>query len=185
MVLIHSQPVGFAGVTREACSDGSKPILIYASEKAMDETLDPLSDALKTFVKFDNRYFKQEVSAAATEEHSNAMKEMSYTSTLRGAGIKKARSDSMDSMATNQASMGDFDDEIRNATFDESGDVFAGGSSKETFDYGNQTDDLVDVSLDEAPPAGSPEELAPVDEFHEMQERNSTSFISGADLART
>lgn len=185
MALTRFQTVDFAGVTREACGDGSKPILIYASEKAMDETLEPLSDALKTFAKFDNRYFKQEVTAAATEEHSNAMKEMSYTSTLRGAGIKKARSDSMDSMATNQASMGDFDDEIRDAAFGQSEDVLPGGVSEETLDYGNNTENLVDVSLDEAPTAGSPKGLAPVKEIHEMQERGSTGFISGADLDRT
>ncbi|KAK3378543.1 hypothetical protein B0H63DRAFT_512593 [Podospora didyma] len=57
-------------VMREACGTGCKPILIFATDKALDEDPVPLSDALKTFVKFDNRHFKQELSQAEQQQSS-------------------------------------------------------------------------------------------------------------------
>lgn len=90
----------------EVDSDGSKvPILVYATDKAMNEEPAPLSDALKTFVKFDNRLFKQELleEPTPTDKKRNAPQ-------LPESPLKRQRSTSVDSMATNRASLGDFSD---------------------------------------------------------------------------
>lgn len=111
----------------EADSDGSKaPVLVYATEEAMNEEPAPLSDALKvrnckvfdsflprlesantcqTFVKFDNRLFKQEL----LEEPAPADKKRTAPH-LPESPLKRQRSASVDSMATNRASIGDFSD---------------------------------------------------------------------------
>ncbi|KAG6356186.1 hypothetical protein INS49_015573 [Diaporthe citri] len=90
----------------EVDTDGSKvPILVYATDKAMNEEPAPLSDALKTFVKFDNRLFKQELleEPTPTDKKRNAPQ-------LPESPLKRQRSTSVDSMATNRASLGDFSD---------------------------------------------------------------------------
>jgi len=118
--MVASEVTTFEAVAREACGIGCKPFLIYATEKAMDEAPDPLPEPLKTFVRFDNRHFKMEL-AQAEAEQPDPMEEMSHISTLRAAGVylkKKRSTDSMDSMATNQASAGDIDEDMREASLD-------------------------------------------------------------------
>jgi hypothetical protein len=44
---VKAEMTTFEKVIEEACGIGSKPILIYASEKAMSEEPEPLSDALQ------------------------------------------------------------------------------------------------------------------------------------------
>jgi hypothetical protein len=44
---IKTEMTTYEKVIEEACGIGSKPILIYASEKAMTQGLEPLSDALQ------------------------------------------------------------------------------------------------------------------------------------------
>lgn len=90
----------------ETDADGSKvPMLVYATDKALNEEPAPLSDALKTFVKFDNRLFKQELleEPPLTEKKRNAPQ-------VPESPLKRQRSNSVDSMATNRASLGDFSD---------------------------------------------------------------------------
>ncbi|ROW05945.1 hypothetical protein VPNG_08477 [Cytospora leucostoma] len=90
----------------EVDTDGSKaPVLIYATEKALNEEPAPLSSALQTFVKFDNRLFKQEL----LEEPAPAEKKRNAPQSSRSPP-KRHRSDSIDSLATNRASIGDFSD---------------------------------------------------------------------------
>ncbi|KAG8163631.1 hypothetical protein KVR01_006928 [Diaporthe batatas] len=90
----------------ETDADGSKvPILVYATDKALNEEPAPLSDALKTFVKFDNRLFKQEL----LEEPTPADKKRNAPQ-VPESPLKRQRSNSVDSMATNRASLGDFSD---------------------------------------------------------------------------
>ncbi|KAL1862553.1 hypothetical protein Daus18300_008512 [Diaporthe australafricana] len=90
----------------EVDTDGSKvPILVYATDKALNEEPAPLSDALRTFVKLDNRLFKQEL----LEEPTPADKKRNAPQ-LPGSPLKRQRSNSVDSMATNRASLGDFSD---------------------------------------------------------------------------
>lgn len=79
----------------------------------MEEAPIPLSDALKSFIRLDNRHFKQELSQSSRIGHKR-------TAGLGDGSQSKRlqRSASMDSLATNHASLGDFDDDMRDAPFD-------------------------------------------------------------------
>jgi hypothetical protein len=98
---------------RETCSVKCKPIIVYATDKALEQDNLPLPDALRTFVRLDNRLFKQELLQSNRPGHK------------RSAGVgdgsqskRLQRSASIDSMDTNHASAGDFDDDMRDAPFD-------------------------------------------------------------------
>lgn len=104
--------MAYETVMKEGCGIGSQPILVYATDKALSQESLPLSDALKAFVRFDNRFFKQELIESDRHGHSPERK--------RGAVLgddsqskRLQRTVSLDSMATNQASAGDIDDEMR------------------------------------------------------------------------
>jgi len=188
----------FETAMREACGIDTRPILIYATDKAMDETPDPLSEALKIFIKFDNRHFKQELSQAEQErteqpeilpnyshlpEYSQ-LQDLTHLSTLRAAGLhlkKKRSTGSMDSMATNEASVGSLEGDMRDAPFEQD-DISAG-----QLDFGNvrlshaqSMSDLVDVSvgedvhMDQAVSVEEIEDAAP----QEMQERGNASLVT-------
>ncbi|KAL2025030.1 hypothetical protein VTK56DRAFT_32 [Thermocarpiscus australiensis] len=106
---VEHTPVSYETVVREACGIGCQPILVYATDKALEQEKLPLSDALKSFVKLDNRLFKQELSQSDRLGHSPDRKR----GPLLGADSESKRlqrSSSMDSMATNKASLGDPDD---------------------------------------------------------------------------
>lgn len=105
--------MSYETVMREACGTGCLPLLVFATDAAMEQETLPLSDALKAFVRLDNRHFKQELSQSNRIGHK------------RSAGLgdgsqskRLQRSVSMDSMATNHASAGDLDDDMRDAPFD-------------------------------------------------------------------
>ena len=131
-------------VMREACGVGCHPIAVFATEKAMETEILPLSDALNTFVRLDNRHFKQELSQSSRIGHK------------RSAGLgdgsqskRLQRSVSLDSMATNHASVGDFDDDMRDAPFDN--DSMFGAVGEAAADRAAAQDDNI-PSLVEFPP---------------------------------
>jgi hypothetical protein len=139
--------VSYETVIREACGAGCSPILVFATDAAMQEENLPLSDALKSFVKLDNRLFKQELL------QSNRMGHKRSAGLGDGSQSKRLqRSGSMDSMNTNQASAGGSDDDMRDAPFDNDstfggvGDVAAERIAAQDEDI----PDLVDIPL----PAG-------------------------------
>ncbi|KAK0636272.1 hypothetical protein B0T17DRAFT_518645 [Bombardia bombarda] len=95
----------------KTCAPGNSPVLIYATDAAMDAEKEPLSEALKTFIKFDNRHLKQEL----THEEKQGTKRSAAVGgdagqTSESQSKRRNRSSSVDSMATNQASVGDGDD---------------------------------------------------------------------------
>lgn len=116
----------FEQVVRQGCAKQT-PILIFATDEAMEETPEPLSDALKTFVKLDNRHFRQEVSKQEIELPDTLDGGALTRSALRDMHKPRERSGSIDSMATNKASVGDSDEDMPDVT-------------------GDQTPGLVDVS---------------------------------------
>lgn len=154
---IKAEMVTYDKVMEEACGVGSKPILIFASEKALDESPSPLSDALQvsnalfwplkyvvlmtnqTFIRFDNHLFKKEL----TEEVPRNPKRGGFTSPA-SPSKRRNRSNSVDSMATNAASAGDFDDDMRDAPF-EADDPFLLGDGAEALP------DLIDLGETPAP----------------------------------
>jgi len=113
--------VTYDTVISEGCGRAKKPILIFATEKAMSEAPDPLSVALKTFVKFDNRLLKQELLQSeqygSSREKKRSAGGISNVSPTESKRLNRTSSNS--SMATNQASAGDLDDDMRDAPFEE------------------------------------------------------------------
>lgn len=78
---------------------------LWWSPNAIHNSLLTRTDTLQTFVKFDNRLFKQEL----LEEPTPTEKKRNAPPSPRSPP-KRHRSDSVDSMATNRASIGDFSD---------------------------------------------------------------------------
>jgi hypothetical protein len=156
----------------EACGTGTQPMAVYATDKAMSQDPIPLPDALKTFVRLDNRLFKQELLQSTHNPNQAGGSSFSHK---RSAGLpgddgglqskRLQRSSSMDSMATNQASAGGSDDEgMRDAPFDSDG-VFGvavwnpsspeerqGGSADGAAPQDESIPDLVDVDVSPPPP---------------------------------
>lgn len=98
----------------QACAVGAEPLLIYASDKAMNAEPIPLNDALKAFIRFDNKFFSQELAQTEQEQHEDSRKR-GPISLSSPDSKRRNRSNSLDSLATNHASAGDVDmeDEMR------------------------------------------------------------------------
>lgn len=93
----------------QACAIGTEPYLIYASDKAMNTEPIPLDDALKAFIRFDNKFFSQEIAQSENEQHEDSRKR-GPISLSSPDSKRRNRSNSLDSMATNRASAGDLDE---------------------------------------------------------------------------
>ncbi|KAI1110929.1 hypothetical protein F5Y14DRAFT_427208 [Nemania sp. NC0429] len=63
---IKSEKVTLDDVLSAAGTESKNPLLVYASEAALHEEKIPLSDALRMFVKADNRSFQQELAQEAS-----------------------------------------------------------------------------------------------------------------------
>ncbi|KAL2163088.1 hypothetical protein VTH06DRAFT_6924 [Thermothelomyces fergusii] len=137
---VEYSPVAYETVMREACGTGCRPIVVYATDKALERDNLPLSDALKTFIRLDNRLFKQEVS------QSNRLGHKRSAGVGDGSQSKRLqRSASMDSMDTNRASVGDYDDDMRDAPFDNDSMFGAGAGADVITSQDQDIADLVDV----------------------------------------
>ncbi|KKA28378.1 hypothetical protein TD95_000223 [Thielaviopsis punctulata] len=90
--------------------EGYDPVLVYATEDALNATPLPLTDALTKFVRLDNRLFHQELSRNYDDEtpglpETNPGDPMARSSPIRSpSGKRKHRSGSPDSMASHRAS---------------------------------------------------------------------------------
>ncbi|KAJ4399520.1 hypothetical protein N0V85_005992 [Neurospora sp. IMI 360204] len=100
----------------QACAVGTEPLLIYASDKAMNTEPIPLNDALKAFIRFDNKFFSQELAQTEQEQHEDSRKRGPISMSSPDSK-RRNRSNSLDSMATNHASAGDLDEEMRDDEF--------------------------------------------------------------------
>ncbi|CAK7234694.1 hypothetical protein SCUCBS95973_009021, partial [Sporothrix curviconia] len=87
--------------------ESSTPTLVYAKGSILDEDNAPLSLALENFMRFENRFFKQELKEESPrgEKKRQPAEEASPTSPLKRH--QRQRSTSIDSMASNMASLGD------------------------------------------------------------------------------
>ncbi|KAL2176350.1 uncharacterized protein P884DRAFT_33774 [Thermothelomyces heterothallicus CBS 202.75] len=137
---VEHAPVAYETVMREACGTGCRPIVVYATDKALEQDNLPLSDALKTFVRLDNRLFKQELL------QSNRLGHKRSAGVGDGSQSKRLqRSASMDSMDTNHASAGDYDDDMRDAPFDSDSMFGAGAGAGVAASQDQSIPDLVDI----------------------------------------
>lgn len=83
------------------------PLLVYATEDALNTPKAPLSTALERFVKAENKAFRQELNHEKTETHE---KRKSITVDPLSPSKRKHRADSFDSMDSNRASLGSDDE---------------------------------------------------------------------------
>ena len=79
------------------------PLLIYATEAALDVPRVPLSSQLERFVKADNKAFRQELN---NEKNESGTSKQTATVETMSPSKRKHRSDSMDSVDSNRASVG-------------------------------------------------------------------------------
>ncbi|KAK3308580.1 uncharacterized protein B0T15DRAFT_111614 [Chaetomium strumarium] len=171
-------PISYEAVMREACATGCQPIVVYATGKAMDQERLPLSDALRSFVKLDNRHFKQEVSQSERLGHAPDKKRSAVIGN-DSQSKRLQRSSSMDSMATNHASAGDFDEEMHDAPFD-SDSVFGQASDTEAGRAAGQDDNIPD--LEELPPPWAGE--APLPSYDDVAMETTVSPALDPESAR-
>ena len=95
----------FAQVSENLWKDATCPVLVYATESAVNAEKNPLPAALERFVKADNEVFRQELEA---EEAGGPVREMSVSEPV-SPSKRKHRADSMESVASNRASLGSDD----------------------------------------------------------------------------
>jgi hypothetical protein len=127
------------------------PIVIYATDTAMETEALPLSRALQTFVKFENKAFQKELAQEeADAQRSQQQQEQQQGESSVPANIpeptameltamvsavspskRKYRDGSPDSMATNRASLGGSDTNSRAGDFDPFGDGDGDGLATE------------------------------------------------------
>ncbi|KAF2964929.1 hypothetical protein GQX73_g8654 [Xylaria multiplex] len=88
---IICEKVTLDDVLQAAGTEAKNPILVYASEVALNKELIPLSDALRMFVKADNRSFQQELAQEAslreteTQDKDVQMQDQSQTGVTAAA----------------------------------------------------------------------------------------------------
>lgn len=88
--------------------------MVYATEDALNEPVEPLPSPLERFVKADNKAFRQELSREESVADVNMSTAMDgYSSPAK----RKLRADSMDSMNSNRPSIASIDLQDRDALF--------------------------------------------------------------------
>ncbi|KAK3501312.1 hypothetical protein B0T13DRAFT_195545 [Neurospora crassa] len=174
----------------QACAVGTEPLLIYASEKAMKTEPIPLNDALKAFIRFDNKFFSQELAQSEHEQHEDSRKRGPISMSSPDSK-RRNRSNSLDSMATNHASAGDLDEEMRGEEFVEfaSGSVYGSSAEKATTSSDHDMMDGLSPSLrQEDGRASHPNTLVdlltpPYEEKVESKEKESSNIDTSMDAA--
>ncbi|RDA94214.1 hypothetical protein CP533_0605 [Ophiocordyceps camponoti-saundersi (nom. inval.)] len=94
---VKAEKVTMKHVLADVWQETKTPLIIYATEEALDKAKEPLSASLERFVRADNKAFQQELSREKSEEQQTEDKSPSK---------RKHRSDSIDS---NHASLGSDD----------------------------------------------------------------------------
>ncbi|PFH56964.1 hypothetical protein XA68_15696 [Ophiocordyceps unilateralis] len=98
--LVKAEVVTVECVLREVWEETKTPLIIYATDVALDTAKAPLSASLERFVRADNKAFQQELSREKAEADDGRLTETIFPSK------RKHRADSMDS---NRASLGSED----------------------------------------------------------------------------
>ncbi|KAI5461474.1 hypothetical protein BGZ63DRAFT_356951 [Mariannaea sp. PMI_226] len=103
---VKAEKVGIEQVFRNMWEETKTPLLVYATEMALDIPLSPLTSQLERFVKAENKAFRQELNQEKTE--SNETRRATFVDPI-SPSKRKHRSDSADSMDSNRASLGSED----------------------------------------------------------------------------
>ncbi|KAL2760749.1 hypothetical protein ACRALDRAFT_205349 [Sodiomyces alcalophilus JCM 7366] len=112
---ILTQKVTIELVKRQMLQESRSPLLVYATEDALSAPRLPLSEPLQRFVRVENKTFHLELSRQPEEEDAS-MATTAMPQTV-SPSKRKYRSGSVDSMATNRASMGNSDTDSRAGDF--------------------------------------------------------------------
>ncbi|EQB45037.1 ubiquitin interaction domain-containing protein [Colletotrichum gloeosporioides Cg-14] len=121
-----AERVSYELVMRQMFQETRRPMFVYATEDAINQTPVPLSDALQRFVRAENKNFRQELSRETTDGATEARDANANTSRVSPAK-RQYRSGSVDSMDTNRASLGGSDTNSRDGDFELDHDVFSAG----------------------------------------------------------
>jgi hypothetical protein len=143
--------------------DKKNPMLVYATEDAVETLPLPLPPTLERFVKADNKTFQQELSREQEQEQEQEQ-ELSRESDVAAAvtegsverlspSKRKHRSDSLDSMNTNRASFGGSESGMVEDPFidDHGAQMSHYSASSNTMDVDRGMDDVPPL-LDQTPP---------------------------------
>ncbi|KAH6893234.1 hypothetical protein B0T10DRAFT_481793 [Thelonectria olida] len=106
---VTAEKVEIEQVFKRMWEETKTPMLVYATDEAIDAPQTPLTSALGRFVKADNKSFHQDENAEINEASSSERRN-TFVDPLSPAK-RKRRSDSPDSMDSNRASLGSVDDQ--------------------------------------------------------------------------
>ncbi len=155
------------------------PLLIYATENALNTQKAPLSGTLERFVKAENKAFRQELTQETrTREEAKKQPFIDPISPSK----RKHRSDSMDSMNSNRASLGSDDGNAFDNPFEDQFDK----PSVEMVDFAtsnmgfNQQSEP--ESVDMAAPTALPPRYAIVDSMENTSATMTPNTVSAEDV---
>ncbi len=123
------------------------PLLVYATEDALETPREPLSAPLDRFARAENKAFRQELNREVAEVESRKASLVDPISPSK----RKHRSDSPDSMDSNRASIGSVDQGGFDNPFEENQDM----RETEMMDMSGQQFSADAESTDVTPPAPS------------------------------
>lgn len=95
-------------VLREVWQVTKTPLLIYATEEALDAPIVPLTGPLERFARAENKAFRQELTQENTHESDERRPGPTFVDPI-SPSKRKHRSDSIGSMDSNRASIGSDD----------------------------------------------------------------------------
>lgn len=154
----------FKQVSENIWKDTRIPLLVYATENAVNAERAVLSAPLEQFITAENAVFRRELE---TEESSGAVEEIVVSEPM-SPSKRKHRADSVDSMASNRASIGSDDRDLA--------DIIMGRGASD----GNDDRALADIIM------GRGESGFDMDEDEEappLPKRQSPSTAPGEDMA--
>ncbi|KHO00332.1 ubiquitin interaction domain-containing protein [Metarhizium album ARSEF 1941] len=113
---IQAEKVEIERVLRDVWQETKTPLMVYATESALNVARTPLTAPLQRFARADNQAFRQELDREATEA-AEAEAESAESKEVPGSGPleavspskRKHRANSIDSMDSNRASIGSDD----------------------------------------------------------------------------
>lgn len=127
-------------VHREVWQESKTPLLVYATEDALNTSKDPLSLPLERFIKADNKAFRSELNIERTNERDIGQPALFDPIS---PSKRKHRSDSIDSLDSNHASLGsDGANAFDNSFEEQAADLNFQKDEYQTHDAGADTDSL-------------------------------------------
>ncbi|KAF5008094.1 hypothetical protein FDECE_5620 [Fusarium decemcellulare] len=103
---VKMEKIEIERVFRDMWQETKTPLLVYATEEAVNAPREPLSGQLERFIKAENKAFRQELSLEKSE--ANEAKRAAFIDPI-SPSKRKHRSDSVCSLDSNRASIGSDD----------------------------------------------------------------------------